>query len=346
MKYRPIYILIAAIFPLLFVNADTVITKDGSILHGTITLIDRGVVHIDTLYAGKLKLKLKQDEVFSFETETPIVVRLEDDSQSVGVVMASSDGKLKIQSQDNLLETNTSKIAASWAPDNTDPELARNSRQWLYEFAIDLNGKKGNTDKFHLGGELDVRLKGPDDEFRFAFEYEEGEQNGSKIDDRVLGRVDYERFNKHKVGWYVRDVLETDKIDNIRLRSTTGGGASYRFINSHSQTLVGRSGLGYRFTDFESADREDDSLATIEAAFEHNYKFREFCYLENKLYYSPALDDFGNYRATHYSSLKIPFGNSSSLWIRIGIKNEYENQNSAEERLDTSYYTKLVYSWK
>jgi hypothetical protein len=30
----------------------------------------------------------------------------------------------------------------------------------------------------------------------------------------------------------------------------------------------------------------------------------------------------------------------------MGIKNEYESETSAEEKLDTSYYTKLIYSWK
>ena len=68
--------------------------------------------------------------------------------------------------------------------------------------------------------------------------------------------------------------------------------------------------------------------------------------MENSLYYSPTFDDFGDYRAVHDSSLKIPVGNGESFWIRMGIKNEYESQTSAEEKLDTSYYTKLVYSWK
>ena len=68
--------------------------------------------------------------------------------------------------------------------------------------------------------------------------------------------------------------------------------------------------------------------------------------MENKLYYSPTFDDFGDYRAVHDSSLKIPVGNGESFWIRMGIKNEYESLTSAEEKLDTSYYTKLIYSWK
>jgi putative salt-induced outer membrane protein YdiY len=335
---------IAATLATLSAKADTVTTKDGSTLHGTITLIDKGEIHIDTKYAGQLTLK--QDEVVTFETEAPVVVRLESGTKMTGPVIASSDGKLKIQSEDGVLETNTSKIAASWAPGAVDPEVDRNSRKWKYELAANLSGKKGNTDKFHLGTDLDVRLKGPDDELRFGLEYEQGDENDNKTDDRALGRIGYERFNQKNVGWYVHNALETDQISDIYMRSTTGGGASYRLINNDVQTLIVRSGLGYRFTDFESDDKDNDSSATFEAGLEHTYQYKDICYLENKLYYSPALDDFGNYRAIHDSSLKIPVGNGESFWIRMGIKNEYESQTSAEEKLDTSYYTKLIWSWK
>ncbi|MFQ3226191.1 MAG: hypothetical protein ACI8Z5_002463 [Lentimonas sp.] len=323
--------------------ADTITTKDGSTLNGTITLIDKGKIHIDTKYAGKLTLK--QEEVATFQTEEPIIVRLESGTKMAGPVIASADGKLKIQSEDGVLETNTSKIAASWALDAVDPEIDRNSRKWQYDVALNLSGKKGNTDKFHFGTDVDIRLKGPDDELRFGMEYEQGDENDNKTDDRALGRIGYERFNAENIGWYVHTALETDKISDIYFRSSTGGGASYRWINNDAQTLIVRGGLGYRFTEYEG-DRDNDSSATIETGLEHTYKFHDFLFMENKLYYSPTLEDFGDYRAVHDSSLKIPVGNGESFWIRMGIKNEYESQTSAEEKLDTSYYTKLVYSWK
>ena len=344
MTHKLIYALIVASLATLFANADTVTTQDGSTLNGIITLIDKGEIHIDTKYAGKLKIN--QHEVVTFETESSIVVRLDSGTTMSGPITACSDGTLQIKSEDGVLETNTSKIAASWAPTAADPEIDRNSRKWRYDFALNLSGKKGNTDKFHLGTDLDVRLKGPDDELHFGFEYEQGNENDNQTDDRALGRIGYERFNPKNIGWYVHNALETDKISDIYMRSTTGAGASCRVINNDTQTLIVRSGLGYRFTDFETESRDNDSSATYEASLEHSYQYKDLCWLENKLYYSPALDDFGNYRAIHDSSLKIPVGNGESFWIRMGIKNEYESQTSAEEKLDTSYYTKLIYSWK
>ncbi|MDG1669073.1 MAG: DUF481 domain-containing protein [Opitutae bacterium] len=331
-------------FTILSICADSVTTKDGSVLNGTITLIDQGDIHIETAYAGTLILK--QNEVETLQTDSPVVIRLQSGTKMTGPVTASSGGKLKIESADGVLETSTSKIAATWAPGSTDPEIERKSRKWTYELAANLSGKSGNTDKFHLGTELDVSLKGPDDELSFGFEYEQGDENDNKTDDRALGSISYESFNPKNVGWYVQSALETDKISDIYFRSTTGGGIAYRLINQNAQTLVARSGLGYRFTDFESDGVDNESSATLEAGLEHTYKYKDLCYLENKFYYSPAIDDFGNYRAIHDSSLRIPVGNGESFWIRMGIKNEYESETSADEKMDTSYYTKLIYSWK
>jgi len=344
MTHKLAYTFTLASLAALFANADTVTTQDGSTLNGTITLIDKGEIHIDTTYAGKLKLK--QDEVVTFETEMPFVIRLESGTTMSGPVTASSGGKLKIQSEDGVLETNTRKIAASWTPGEVDPEIDRNSRQWRYDFAFNFKGEKGNTDEFHLGTEFDISLKGPDDELSFRLEYEQGDKNDHKTDNRALGHIGYERFTPKNIGWYMHSTLETDKISDIYMRSTTGGGASFRLINNDVQTLIVRSGLGYRFTDFTPEDRENDSSAIFEADLKHTYQYKNFCSIENHLYYSPVLNDLANYRAIHDSSIKIPIGNSDSFWIRMGIKNEYESKTSAKKRLDTSYYTKLIYSWK
>lgn len=325
-------------------QADVITTVDGARLTGTITLIDKGAIHIDTPYAGSIVVK--QDQVSTFETEAPVVVRLESGTVMEGAVESSTDGKLKIESEDGVLETNTAKIAASWDPASEDPEVARNRKTWKYEAALNLNGKEGNTDKFFFGTSLKATLKGPDDEFRLHAEYEQGEENNNKTDDRAQGGAAYESFLAgKKTGWFVRTNLETDPISDIKFRSTSAGGLSYRFINNDHRTLIGRSGLGYRFTSFDS-ELDDESQATLDFSLEHTYQFKDDFFMENLLVYTPGLDDFADYTALHDSSINIPVGRGENFWIRMGIKNEYESQTSAEEKLDTSYYTKLIYTWE
>jgi hypothetical protein len=324
--------------------ADTVKTKDGSILNGKITLIDKGVINIETSYAGKLKLK--QENVVSFETSSPLEFRLQSGALLSGVVTSKSADTLSIQHEGETKEIITAQIAAGWTPDKIDPEIERSNRKWKNDFAVNLNGRTGNVERFNFGTKLNVRLKGPFDEVYFGFNYEQGEENGNKTADRILGQVSYEQFSKNKVGWFVRSVLDKDPLNGIYLRSTTSNGVSYRLINDDFQTLIFRGGLGYRFTKFEEDELDNESTLTLDPGLSHSYKFKDWFYLENEINYSPAVEDFKNYTAAQDSSIKIPVGNDENFWIRIGIKNEYRSQTSADENLDTNYYSQLIYSWK
>jgi len=323
-------------------SADVVRTLDGAQLTGTITLIDQGVIHLDTAYAGALKIR--QDQVESFESEQPRVVRLESGTVMAGPIASDARGRIRIRSEDGVLETSPTKVAAAWAPGSEDPEVARNRRDWRYEASLDLTGKSGNTDKYRLGTSLNAELKGSDDTLAFFFEYEQAEEEGNKTEDRVLGGGSYESFFSEALGWYVRTELETDRIDNVQLRSTSAGGLSYRLIKKDHQTLIARTGLGYRFTSFTD-DSDDESSATLDFGLAHNYRFNEIFKMKNQLTFVPAIDDFGTYRVVHDSGIEIPVGSGENWKIRMGIKNEYESETTAEEKLDTSYYTKMIYSW-
>ncbi|MFW6217793.1 MAG: DUF481 domain-containing protein [Verrucomicrobiota bacterium] len=197
--------------------ADTVLTTDGARLTGTITLIDKGTIHLDTPYAGSLKID--QEQVASFETKEPVFVRLQSGTVMSGPVQSSGNGKLKIRSQDGVLETDTARVTASWSPDAEDPEVVRNRREWRYDASLDLTGRSGNTDKFAFGAGLNAQLKGPDDTLAFFFEYEQADTEGEKTEDRTAGGASYESFFSRIVGWYARTELEQDRIDAMLRRA-------------------------------------------------------------------------------------------------------------------------------
>ncbi|MDQ8192852.1 DUF481 domain-containing protein [Coraliomargarita sp. SDUM461004] len=339
---RTTQILLSSLFISSIATADVIRTTDGAQLIGTITLIDKGVIHLDTAYAGELKIK--QDQVESFQSDAPRVVRLASGTVMAGPIASNGGDTIRIQSEDGVLETNTAKVAAAWAPSAEDPEIARNRRGWRYQASLDVTGKNGNTDKFRIGASFDAELKGPNDTLAFFLDYEQAEDNGNKTEDRTAGGASYESFFSDVLGWYVRTELENDPIDNIQLRSTSAGGLSYRLLHKDHQTLVARSGLGYRYTAYENA-QADESSATVDFGLAHTYRFNNQFKMQNDLTFVPAVDDFSNYRVVHDSGIEIPVGSGDHWKIRMGIKNEYESQTTAEEKMDTTYYTKMVYSW-
>lgn len=331
-------------------QADTVTTTDGAHLTGSITLIDAGVIHLETSYAGKLEIS--QEQVASFDTDQPVFVRLSSGSTMAGPVQSSGNGKLKIQSEDGVLETDMARVTASWTTANEDPAIVAMRekeeamrRKWKFRGGVDLLGKDGNTEEFSLGLTFDAKLKSPNDELAFFGEYEQRENNGDKTEDRIAGGVSYESFFSEHFGWYARTELEQDVIDQIDFRSTTGAGMSFRLINKEHQTLVARSGVGYRYTAYEALI-EDESSATLDFGLTHIYKYKDLFSMENELTYVPSIEDFSVYRFVHDSGIVIPIGNSESWKIRMGIKNEYDSQPAAQERLDTTYYSRMIYSWE
>lgn len=335
-------ILLVALFIGSVAMADRVRTIDGAELTGTITLIDKGVIHLETSYAGTLKIK--QDQVASFESDEPRVVRLASGSVMAGPISSDGQGTIRIKSEDGVLETSTAKVTTAWSPDAEDPEVVRSRREWRYQASVDLTGRSGNTDRFALGTNLRAELKGPDDTLAFFFAYEQAEENDNKTEDRVAGGGSYESFFSPIFGWYVRTELEADRIDNIGLRSTNAGGLAYRLINKDHQSLVARSGLGYRYTSFTD-NTEDESSATLDFGLAHTFRYNEIFRMQNELTYVPAIDDFGNYRVVHDSGIEVPVGSSENWKLRFGIRNEYLSETPADEKLDTSYYTRMIYSW-
>lgn len=324
-------------------HADVIVTKDGSRLSGEITLIDKGAIHLKTSYAGTLTIS--QDQVESFQTESPVVVRLQSGTVMTGPVQLSSDGKLKIRSDDGVLETQTQKVAATWTPGAEDPEVARNRRAWRYDASVDLAGQSGNVEKFGVGVGLKAELKGPQDSLRFFFDYEQAEEQQLKTEDRVAGGASYESFFGEVLGWYIRTEVEMDNIDNIKFRSTSAGGLSYRLTNKDHQSLVLRSGLGYRFTDFDNTAPEE-SNATLDLGLAHSYEFNDIFVMRNDLTFVPAIDDFGNYRVVHDTGIEVPVGSGQNWKLRFGINNDYESEATTPEKLNTTYYSRMIYSWR
>lgn len=330
--------------------ADTVITEDGATLTGEITLINAGKIHLETTYAGTLEID--QSKVASFSTDQPVYVRLASGSTMSGPVQSTGNGTLKIQSEDGTLETDMARVTQSWMPSAEDPQLAELrmreealQRKWKYEGALDVTGKTGNTEEFTVGARFDATLKGPQDELKFYGLYEKTETDGVTTDDRILGGTSYESFFSKHYGWYVRTELEKDTVDQIDLRSTSALGASFRVINKDIQTLVFRTGVGYRYTSYSNGT-PNESSPTLDFGLNHWYQYKDVFEMDNSLTFVPSIREADQYRIVHDSGIEMPVANSESWKWRLGVRNEYDSQPAATEKLDTTYYSRLIYAWE
>jgi uncharacterized protein YkvS len=343
--------------------ADVVETKNGARIVGKVAKIDEGAVVVETTYAGTLAIK--QSEVVSINTDAPVAVRLSSGTRIDGKVSGSA-GNLQVAGADGTITTTIEKVASSWKAGERDPQVAALDRGWAYEATVDATGKTGNKEQLGTSAALRATLAGIHDKLMFYTAYDRQVSDGAKSADQFKAGVDYQSNFSGKNSWYVRDEGGFDRPKLIRLYNVAGAGFGYDFIKKPKQTLTARAGLSYRYEAYNPnetelarlmvlgykyedarrlATKETLSGAGLDFGLAHTLTL-DHSSLVNRLSYTPGFEDFSNYRITHESYYEIPLANPS--WkLRLGLSNDYISQPGIGlDRLDTSYFTRLVLSWK
>lgn len=353
----PIRVLLALFGALVFAVAplwaDVVETKSGARIVGQVTKVEDGKVFITTDYAGDLTIK--QSEVTTMSTDTPVYVRLASGTVLQGTLAGTGD-TLKINGADGELTTKVEKVSASWGPTGEDPQvtamkkkIAAGERKWTYQSSVDLTGQTGNTNSTGLAAGFTATLASAQDALKFyaTTNYatsEDAAGNKNKTADELKGGIDYASFFSERVGWYVRQELERDNVEGVDMRSTTDAGFTTRIVKTDTHQLTGRLGAGYRFESYGNG--VENKGAVLSTGLNNAIKFGEFASLVTDVTYIPAIDDFADYRFVHDSGLEFPL--AAGFWkLRIGLNNQFNSSpQPGREELDTTYYTRLVLNWK
>ncbi len=324
-------------------NADVVETKNGARIVGKVVRISEGAISVDTDYAGMLAVK--QSEVLSVTTDTPVAVRLASGTRIDGKVTGSPDGSLRIVGDDGTITTTVEKVAASWKAGGKDPEIAALERHWAYEAAVDVAGKNGNKDQLGTAASLRAILKTQRDTLQFYTAYDRQETDGLKSADQFKAGVDYQNNFRGRTSWYVRDEGGFDRIKDIELYNVAAVGFGYDVIKEPKHVLTTRAGLSYRYEGYKNPTTTDVKSAGLDFGLAHELTFGN-SKLVNRLSYVPAFDDFGNYRANHESFYEIPL-TAPSWKLRLGVSNDYNSQPGVGvEKMDTAYFTRFVLNWR
>lgn len=322
--------------------ADVVETKNGARIVGKVTKIDGGTVTVATDFAGAVAIK--QSEVTAITTDGPVAVRLASGTRLEGKVTSSAGG-VQIAGSDGTISTSVDKVAASWPAGGKDPAIAALERGWAYEAAVDIAGKTGNKEQLGTGASIRATLAGSQDTLQFYSAYDRQVVDGTKSADQFKAGVDYANNFKGNASWYVRDEAGFDRVKDIELYNVAAVGLGYDFIKEAKQTLTGRAGLSFRYAGYKNPATEDVKSAGLDFGLAHKLQMDSLS-LVNRLSYVPAFEDFSNFVATHESYIEMPV--AASQWkFRMGVSNDYNSKpGRGVERLDTTYFTRLVLNWK
>jgi hypothetical protein len=320
--------------------ADIVDVEGGGRLVGKIAKIDSGSIVMVTNYAGTINIK--QAQVTAIATDAPVAIRLASGTRFDGRVSTNAGGGLQIASGDGTITTTVDKIAASWMAGAIDPDM---DRHWEYEAAVDVAGKTGNKEQIGTAGSVRATLKTLRDTLQFYAGYDRQVSDGTKSADQLKIGVDYQNNFGRRSSWYVRDEGGFDRVKDVELYNIAAAGMGWDFIKRPEQVLTGRLGLAFRYEGYKDPLTTDVKSAGLDVGINSDLTFGD-SKLITRIAWVPTFEDFANYRLTHESYYQIPLANPA--WkLRLGMSNDYNSQPPRTvERLDTTYFTRLVLNWR
>lgn len=327
--------------------ADRVELTDGSVINGKIIAVEGAKLKVDTAFAGAIEIA--QSSVKSFSTDEAVHVGLAAGSEVLGKVVATDAG-IRVEAVDGRMSAATEQVVAVWRPGADSPTVRaakeaaeKAQRKWAYEASVAITGRTGPSEKFNAAFGFKATLAGDHDKLIFSLAAEQAEDNGVKTADRQFGGVDYSSFFSADNGWYARTSLEKDEIKDIELRSLSAFGFGRKIIKKDHQDLEFRLGFSYLHETYVSGGNFESP--GLDLTVLHSYQFK-IAKLNSVLTYTPAFEDFANYRVTHESSLELPL--TASLWkLKLGLSNQYQSKPpGAIDKLDTTYFTSLILNWQ
>lgn len=355
MKFIPAIGLAAAAFFLSAASADVIVTKDGSTINGKILGIDAGKIQLSTDFAGKITIS--QSEVESITTEDPIYLSLENGTTVLGPV-TTTDDQLIIESNTGTVTTSVDDVTETWAVGQRSPTVIESERKWGYQAAFDLTGKSGNKEATGFATDFRATLKGPDDKLELFARANYSDTDGVKSADQARGGIDYSNKFGNDFDWYVRTEFGYDTVKDIEQMFTVAGGFGKTLTDTDRRNLHVRGGIGYLFESYDdllvgtdaSGDpiyemRPDASSASLDLGLTHKETFT-WGTLVNRTTFTPTIEDFGNFRVNHDSSIDLPL--KAEKWsVRTGVNFDYDSEAdlSDKDELDTTYYVRMVLKW-
>ncbi len=323
-------------------RADTVETRDGARLIGTLVSISGGKVLLKTSYAGDLTIK--QSEVTALITDQPVSLRSEDGAVQTGSL--SMTGPLVRPSGAAARPVAGAGIRTAWLAGAREPAPpAVQKPHWTYEAGLDLTGRTGNKEQFGTALRGRATYKTPRNTLQYYANYDREVTNGAKSADQLKAGTDYQDNFSGLLSWYARTEGGFDKIKDLRLYDVTGTGLGYDFIHQPTHTLTTRAGFSLRYEKHGDPQTADNSGTGLDLGVNHEWQLAP-AKLVNRLTLVPGFNDLGNFRFTHETFYELPLA-APSWKLRVGLSHDYNSRpGSGTERLDTSYFTRLVLTWE
>ena len=320
--------------------ADRLETLDGSVINGQFVKLDRGTVYFKTKFAGVLQVALS--EVFELDVEKKQFLKLTDNGTKLRYLEFKNKEFVLLDPEQGKLETYiASDIAVAW-PEGTEAPGALKSEEskWKRKVSGGVSKKSGNVNESSVWIGTEFQFKTDESQAKFYGNFYESNREGNISRSEKVAGYDFSNKYSQKNEWYIRQEVERDSIEDLRLRSQVATGLGHYVLDEKTLSLRLRLGFLHSHEDFRDKEDRDDPGADL--GLSYKYIITDGVEFESNVQYLPLFGEESVYRAIHHSSLTLPWSFNVNWRFKFGVKHEYDSDPSSNnEELDTRYYTDL-----
>ena len=232
---------------------DVVIFKSGDRLTGTIKKVKDGKMTFDSLVAGEIKLKM--EEIQTFSTDEPITIEKPDGSQVETTTSAGEEGRITL-----------AKGGAAM-PLTDIAEINPEAPAWHGQIVPGANISRSNTHSQNVNVNAEAGLRRENDRISLGggYLFDRKRDNSTNKDDTIEDKW----FLKGKYDYFVSDQLyvyggasyEKDRINNLDMRFSPGGGLGYQWVESDDLNFNTEGGFNYVHEEYTDPDDTRDHIA-------------------------------------------------------------------------------------
>lgn len=236
--------------------ADQVFLKNGDRISGSIVSASGGKVVVAPDFAPKSKITLAQDDIASFTSPKPILLKLADGTMINQPVERGPDGTVSTAPGGSIAPQPVKIAAVS----EINPSTA-----WSGSVGVNGAYSQSASKSAQLGISADGTKRTDDDRITASAGYFYGEQTQNGVGSvntnnwNVAGKYDY--FISKTWYAYANAKAEGDHVNFLSLRLTPGLGAGYQWIERDDFHLNTEAGASWVYADYSNESAAQKNVA-------------------------------------------------------------------------------------
>ncbi len=328
------------------VGADQLVLTNGDKLTGAVTSMAEGKIHFKSELLGEFSVDISKIQSLKTEADSTIILQEQKEPVKGRILIDEQQCYLVRDNQKQPFEPEQITALGSAADKMIQPPDM--NFKWSGKFEAGLTGRSGNAERSSVGGKFAIEAKKPEwtiaAYLRALYAEQEIDGDSERIDDEIQGGVRVQKMLSEKFSIFGKANFERDRIELLKLRSIFTGGLGYRWIDNDMWFYENRPGIGFEQEDFEGGVRNRSMVGEVTSDLK--YKVNSRVNISQLTTWTTGFNDIQSYRLNAETAATIYLDNSQHLFIKTGIKHDYDSKPlDGVEPLDTYYFTNLGYEF-